>query len=158
MLFTCAGVVIRGLSVSKWLLAAGRPSLLKEVMGLSPPSLLKRRRRRRNTGLCLSLSLQLQWGQGGVWFLPHTHTCLHTRTCPQADTRHSGKGADSHRESWGHGDCLRSAQTVFPKIGRQGPREREGSVGQRPHQGTVPVRVEQGRGRPPGLERQVPQK
>ena len=81
MLFTCAGVVIRGLSVSKWLLAAGRPSLLKEVMGLSPPSLLKRRRRRRNTGLCLSLSLQLQWGQGGVWFLPHTHTrvCTHAR-------------------------------------------------------------------------------
>lgn len=77
VLFTCAGVVISGLSVSKWLLAAGWPSLLKEVMGLLPRSLL-RTGRRSSTGLCFSLFLQLQWGQGGCGVPPtYAHVFAH---------------------------------------------------------------------------------
>lgn len=58
-------------------MAAGRPSLLKEVMGLSPPSLLRKRRRRRNTGLCLSLCSH-SGARVGVGFLP-TRVCTHAR-------------------------------------------------------------------------------
>ena len=129
MLSTCAGVVISGLSVSKWLSAAGRPSL--EGSDGAVAALSAEDREEEHRPLSVSLSA-VTLGPGWMWDSSH----IRTRVCTHAHAHRRthgtlGRELTAVERAGGIEIAYALHRPFFLKEGVRVPeRERGGSVGQ----------------------------